>query len=276
MKTKATYSGIDYFRIIAAVLVVAIHTSPLSGVSGTADFILTRVFGRVAVPFFFMTSGFFLFSEKETAKPRLVAFLKKMAILYAITITLYLPLNIYTGTTAYWLSLPNLLKDIFFDGTFYHLWYLPAAIIGVGIAWMLLTNLKTGQIFGIGLFLYIIGLFGDSYYGLTEQVPFLKTFYQYLFVFSDYTRNGLFFSPVFFVLGALISRQQKRWGLKGCLTGFAISFTLMVVEGLLLRWYGIQKHDSMYFLLIPTMIFLFQSLLFITGESHRSLRNLSL
>ena len=30
--------------------------------------------------------------------------------------------------------MPNLIKDIVFDGTLYHLWYLPASIIGGGVA----------------------------------------------------------------------------------------------------------------------------------------------
>ena len=56
MKRAKGYPGIDAFRIVAALLVVSIHTAPLSDLSPTADFILTRVVARVAVPFFFMTS----------------------------------------------------------------------------------------------------------------------------------------------------------------------------------------------------------------------------
>ena len=63
MLVKEAYTGIDYFRIIAAFLIIAIHTSPFTTYSYTADFILTRIIARVAVPFFFMTSGFFLISE---------------------------------------------------------------------------------------------------------------------------------------------------------------------------------------------------------------------
>ena len=65
MKTgNKSYTGIDFFRFVAALLIIAIHTSPLTslgaGFGTTGDFILTRIVARVAVPFFFMTSGFFL------------------------------------------------------------------------------------------------------------------------------------------------------------------------------------------------------------------------
>ncbi len=51
--------GLDIFRLIAAFLVVAIHTSPLSSLNETADFILTRIIARIAVPFFLMVTGYF-------------------------------------------------------------------------------------------------------------------------------------------------------------------------------------------------------------------------
>lgn len=276
---KSEYAGIDYFRLAAAFLVVAIHTSPLSGLNETADFVLTRVLARVAVPFFFMVSGFFLFPETETGSFRSgkpAAFFKKTAGLYVIAILLYFPLNVYAGTLGEWRHLPELLKDIVFDGTFYHLWYLPAAISGACITWILLKRLKPEGAFIIGLILYLAGLFGDSYYGISERIPFLRAVYQCLFFFSDYTRNGLFFAPVFFTLGALLSRSSKRQSLKTCLTGLAGSVALLLTEGLLLHYFQLQRHDSMYLALLPCMYFLFQSLLFLRGKSLRALRNLSM
>lgn len=276
---RKEYAGIDYFRLIAALLVIAIHTSPLSGLNGTADFVLTRVLARVAVPFFLMTSGFFLFSKagaENLSSKKLAVFLKKTGLLYAIAILLYLPLNIYAGTLEEWRHLPNLLKDIVFDGTFYHLWYLPAAILGACITWLLLKKLKLSQAFIVTLILYSIGLSGDSYYGICEKVPFLKPVYQCLFWFSDYTRNGIFFAPVFFMLGVLIARLVKRLPLKICLTGLVASFVLMLTEGLLLHGFNIQRHDSMYLMLVPCMFFLFQSLLFWEGKSYKYLRDLSM
>lgn len=279
MRKRVTYIGIDYFRVIAAYLVITIHTSPLSSVNGTADFMLTRIIARVAVPFFFMASGFFLFPKTEAAELRpdkRMAFLKKTAILYAIAILTYLPLNMISGTTKEWEHLPNLLKDLFFDGTFYHLWYLPAAIIGATITWILLSKLKTGQAFAVSLFLYIIGLFGDSYYGIADKIPVAKGFYSVLFQFSDYTRNGLFFAPVFFMLGALLARKSKRYQIKLYLIGLSVSVVLMLAEGLILHGFGVQRHDSMYIMLIPSMVFLFQILLSWKGGNLKSLRNLSL
>jgi serine/alanine racemase len=53
MNKNKYYSGIDWMRLIAAVLVITIHTSPLASYNTTGDFILTRVIARVAVPFYY-------------------------------------------------------------------------------------------------------------------------------------------------------------------------------------------------------------------------------
>lgn len=270
------YGGIDAFRLIAAVLIIAIHTSPLAGLNETSDFILTRVIARIAVPFFFMTSGFFLFYKTDGGTISIMQFMKKTAIIYGISIVLYLPLNFYAGTTKEWSNPAVLFKDIVFNGTFYHLWYLPASILGVFLIWVLLKKLKTGQVLLITFMLYSIGVFGDSYYGIANQIPAIKTVYQGLFYVSDYTRNGLFFAPFFLLMGILLARQTKKPKCQINVLGFVLSTALMFTEGLILHAYNLQRHDSMYFMLIPCMFFLFQLLLSWNVKSKELLRKISL
>ena len=86
--------ALDRFRLLAAVLVVCNHTGPLDSLSPTADFFLTRVLARLAVPFFFIVSGYFLAKcqWKHTGR-----FLRKTLLLYLAAVALYLPLNWYNG-----------------------------------------------------------------------------------------------------------------------------------------------------------------------------------
>ena len=134
MNTNKSYAGIDCFRLIAALLIIAIHTSPLLSFSETGDFILTRVIARVAVPFFFMTSGFFLISRYTRNADRLKAFIKNALQIYGTAILIYIPINIYNRYFSREYLLPNIIKDIVFDGMMYHFWYLPAAVLGGSIA----------------------------------------------------------------------------------------------------------------------------------------------
>ena len=103
MKCRKTYDAIDNFRLVAAVLIVAIHTAPLASFSDTADFLVTYCLGRIGVPFFLMVSGFFVLAPYQ--RNRLSAngrawqgiwkFLKKTTILYVVSTLLYLPIKIY-------------------------------------------------------------------------------------------------------------------------------------------------------------------------------------
>ncbi len=276
---KRHYPGIDRFRLLAALLVVAIHTSPLTDINTTADFILTRILARVAVPFFFMASGAFLFTGGNNEKPssaKLLSFFKKTALLYGIAILLYLPLNFYTGTAVDWLHFPKLLSDIVFNGTFYHLWYLPAAIMGACIIFILMRSASIKAAFVITILLYIAGLLGDSYYGVIEKIPFLSSFYNGIFQITEYTRNGLFFAPVFLLLGYLVFNGNKRLPLRTSLWGLAISLFLMLTEGLVLHHFDAQRHDSMYITLPLLMFFLFQCLLHQQGKGMAFLRPVSM
>ena len=91
MNKQKRWASLDDFRLVAAALVVCIHTSPLTSCSPLGDFWLTRVLARVAVPFFFMVSGHFL--AQKNWKP-LGGFLKKILLIYLGTVVLYLPLNL--------------------------------------------------------------------------------------------------------------------------------------------------------------------------------------
>ena len=261
MRGTKSYAGIDYFRMVAAVLVVAIHTSPLLSFHETADFVLTRVIARVGVPFFLMTSGFFLITRYRQDGEKLKGFVKKTALLYGVAIVLYLPLNWYNGYFNEKNFLPRLIQDLVFDGTMYHLWYLPASILGGAIAWYLMKKCGMPTAFLIAGLLYLVGLGGDSYYGAVEGITLVKRFYDLLFQIFDYTRNGLFFAPIFFLLAGWMAEGKVRLSLGKNLMGLAVSFGLMLAEALLLHHFRLQRHDSMYLFLVPCMYFLFGALL---------------
>lgn len=270
------YRGIDIFRFVAALLVIAIHTSPLMSYTETGDFILTRIIARVAVPFFFVTSGFFLISRFFHNDDKLKSFLKKTMLIYGVSILLYIPLNIYNDYFKMSNLLPNIIKDLLFDGTIYHLWYLPAAAIGAAIAWLAVKRLGLKKAFILSAALYIVGLFGDSYYGLVEKSGTLKGIYDGLFEIFDYTRNGIFFAPLFFVLGGIIADKSIRISLKGSLIGLGGSLALLLGEGMLLHGLGLQRHDSIYLFLVPTVFFLFNALTFCKGKRMKYIRNSAL
>ena len=282
MRSKPNYGSLDRFRMLAALLVVAIHTSPLTSVSEGADFFLTRILARIAVPFFFMVTGQFVASGllKPPGKvARYHKFLKKTALLYAFSILLYLPIGVYAGHYED-MTFSAGLRMLLFDGTFYHLWYFPACILGMLLVRLMSRFLSLQGMTAVSAVLYVIGLFGDSYFGLVQKAPALNAAYEFSFGICSYTRNGLFFAPLFLVLGAWMAvLEKKRKRLASPLPlyiGLALSFGLMTAEGFLLRHFELQRHDSMYFALVPTMFFLYRCLLYPHVKSARYFRNASM
>lgn len=272
---KKEYGGLDRFRMAAAILVVAIHTAPLVSYSETGDMILTGILARVAVPFFFMVTGFFLLSKERLTDFSYRNFFLKNAKLYALAVLLYLPLNFYAGHFSEGDSFTGFLQDLVFDGTFYHLWYFPGVLLGTGLLILLIRRLSGKGVLTVVLTLYLIGVLGDSYYGIASQWAPIASFYEFLFHFFDYTRNGLFFAPVFLFLGARLADKKESPVVNVSLRNLWISLSLMVLEGFLLHTFSHPRHDSMYMMLLPSMYFLFQTLIALRGKGHPEMRSIA-
>lgn len=280
MKNSREYGGIDRFRLIAALLIVGIHTYPLSSISEELNFGIVNILARIAVPFFLMITGYFILpqylSQKGNKCKPLINSIKKTGLLYAGATLLYLPISIYVGYYSTGNIFVTVAKNIVFDGTFYHLWYLPALIIGVLLFYALSRRFSLNMILGITIALYIFGLLGDSYYGLTAGTPFLKGIYDIGFRAFSYTRNGLFYAPIFLAMGVVIAKKKNLLTRRTSLIGFITSLILMLAEGFILRLFNYQRHDSMYIALIPCMFFLFQFTLASKRKASPALRDISM
>ena len=137
----------------------------------------------------FVVAGFLPSGEGSTSQKgmaRLRKYLVKTSLLYLFCVALYLPIGIYAGHYK-GLTVGAALRMLFFDGTFYHLWYFPACILGIALVYLMSRFLSLRGMTIVSAVLYVIGLFGDSYYGLIEKVPALKAVYGFLFQISSYT-----------------------------------------------------------------------------------------
>ncbi|MGO4544712.1 acyltransferase family protein [Paenibacillus sp. 2TAB23] len=262
MNNKRGESGLDWLKFAAAVFVIANHTGPLLSYNEYADFLISGILSRIAVPVFFMSSGYFFF-RKLTGDPvvdqrALQKYVKKIAYLYGVSILLYVPLNVYTGYFSEDFTVYSFMKDLVFDGTFYHLWYLPALIIGLCLTYVLYQKLTIKWLVGSAILLFMIGLLGDSYYAITENATSLKLMYDGLFQVFDYTRNGLFYAPIFLVLGAWAAKHPKPERKPMNFAALFLLFLgLLFAEAILLHEAKFPRHDSMYIFAIPATYYLF-------------------
>lgn len=260
-QVRYEYPYIDIFRVVAALFVVAIHIAPLNSFSERADYFLTYCIGRIAVPFFLIVTGYFTLGGKSLEQKfyKIRKAVYHLGAIYVFVTLLYLPVNYYAG------NLPRtwgeVLKQIVFDGTFYHLWYLPAAILGMLIVYALLRLWGYERTFLITFILYLVGILGDSYYGLVQKIPELERIYDIVFSFSSYTRNGIFFTPIFLCMGGWLGKEQYTISKEKGKNRLMVCIIGLLLEGEITGNLQLQRHNSMYLCLVPTVFFLMSLLL---------------
>jgi serine/alanine racemase len=160
------YPMVDIFKFIAALMVMVIHFRPFSDINPSLDFISAQIVARLAVPFFLICAGYFM-AHKDMRKSAL-----KLLKLYGIWSLVYLPIVLIGATynqTTWGTDLLLIVRDIFFQGTTLHLWYLPAVVFAIVLIGWLRRFMDLRTILIMSFCLYGLGLFTDGYYGLLNR-----------------------------------------------------------------------------------------------------------
>ena len=254
---NSQYDAVDVVKLISCILVVAIHVKPFGAEESALNFLFQNYISRCAVPIFFMFTGYFLFNDSST-QDRIRRQLLKLIKLYIIWSFIYAPFQI-NGLLQYTNNIFTLirlyLKDFFLTGSFYHLWYIPAKIFGIFLIYELLRFLNIRAIAGIAIVLYMIGLLGQSWYGLIEvlHISFVQNTIEIILKICKTTRNGLFEGFPFLVMGMLINRIKLKTDKEKnlMLLGSVISFVLLGVEVYLLEYMQFIREYDYYLMMIP-------------------------
>lgn len=251
-------------------LVVAIHTFPFEDISPSFNLFFISTICRLAVPFFFVCSSFFLFGKvdqvKDDPKARrevFVHYLRRLGILYLIWAAIYIPYTIwnYAEVGFSFSGLLGWIRDFLLNGSYYHLWFLPALMLGVVIvSWLLLhKGLRQTVIWVFSLYLvgYLINIYGPFW----ESVPGISTVYGFFVKVMGTARDGFFFAPVFVLIGMVCARF-RRPALKASAICFAFFFLCLILEVTLYARLGVLNDKSSMFLsLVPCLYFLMNMLL---------------
>ncbi|MEG0290076.1 MAG: acyltransferase [Erysipelotrichaceae bacterium] len=287
---KKQYVGLDIMKYLSAIFVVAIHTAPFIEINPTLNVLVVSIIARIAVPFYFVCSSFLFFRKidfslgwwNEDNLKHFKKYILHLLKLYLVWCAIYFIFNI-----AMWIqggfnlsSIVRYIRDFFFTGGFYHLWFLPALMFGTSIVYFLHTYLRPYYMFLITFILYLLGMSLNLYGSVIENIPLigkLAQLYQNVFVT---TRNGLFFAPIFIVMGANMKLIQRKTDGKKAIFPCIICFGLLIFEGLCL-YYNHMIHDlsCMYLSLMPLLLYLFIWLLSLDlkpSEHDVHMRNQSL
>ncbi|MCL2593529.1 MAG: acyltransferase [Defluviitaleaceae bacterium] len=260
------YNSIDVLKIILAIFVVMIHTNPFLSVSAYLNLFVVDALARLAVPLFFMSSGFFLASKLHDFRA-VLNYIKKIVLLYLIWSIIYLPINVYNI-----MQDPSFLRlyiqRFFFEGSYYILWFLPALAFG-SILLYFLRNLSKFTLAVLCVVLFAVGSLGQSYYSLANPP---EIYYQMFLT----TRNGLFFALPFLGFG-FIAKSLKFSGLPALVLS-AASLIALGVEVFLARNLDFSQGNGMWFFVLPSafFVFLWVKEIKLTGDRiYKYLRKLS-
>lgn len=276
MKNSITqnYAIFDVGRIIAAILVVAIHcmpSMPNDNLQNSYYFALGNVVARLAVPYFFAVSGYFLAFKDVKYTMVIKSYVKRLIKLYIAWSLIYLPVNIYIWIEngSILLGILDYIRDFIFVGSFIPFWYFPAVIFSVLAVHFLLKKFKDTTIIFIATVFYIIGIFGDTYYGFISSTSIVKNMYDIYLSFFETTRNGPFFGFLFVAIGVYIRRNNKRMSMKKSILGLVLSLIGLFTEAYFLRILGDALDYNIYLFAVPTMFFLILCLQNVTLPKKR-------
>lgn len=138
---KEEFSCIDVMKFFMAICVIAIHTRPFVEVDNNIFRALYEVIVRVAVPYFFISSGYLLFkkldypyNDKKSIE-KIKINVVKLVKMYGIWTLLYMPITIYdycTNGQGLYDNLYYFFQGLFFGGEHLNswpLWYLLSGYI---------------------------------------------------------------------------------------------------------------------------------------------------
>ena len=199
-------NSIDLTKFLCAILIIIIHTDPFSSYSGALTFGLRNCIATVAVPFFFITSGY-LFSKKQSLlltnqekNAHFVKWLTRVCLMYLFWSAVYFVFVVIKWCMqGFTFNLVLIyIKDFFLNGSYSTIWYLLATLTGGLILGLLRKILSYKNIIIIAGLIYVFTLFASAYYNLSLRIPLLV-------LFVDMRLFGLIFlfRILFFILAVL-------------------------------------------------------------------------
>lgn len=208
---KETYTYIDLLKFFFACCVMLIHT----GISRkiTYGFYLQQMVFRLAVPFFFVCSGYF-FAIRKYSKEDLVKKIKKLSIPYFSLGIFYILLQFYMDRLPLTFVFDQVFRLSLLSVGTSVIWFIGSLIFSMILIAHIQSNKKALILSAIISFLlYLVGLSFTTYSFLPKNF-FFTELSSYLSSTFYHNRNPLFCGYLFFSIGYVIGRFYKNLKLK--------------------------------------------------------------
>lgn len=273
------FDMINVFRLIAAYLIIVIHTCAFQCFGEVAIFVTNFSICMIAIPFFFATSGYFLYSGFN--KPNYMKnYVKKLSLIFLVATIIYAPL-----------CLPGMYGDLATKGLKYifqtviiyslpgHLWYISTLLMSALVIYVFLKKNWMKPLMILSVILFILTVIGQGYFNVFEGQLIMKCIDGYNVIF-DRIRNGFAFGIPYMTMGVVINKYKLNEKVKRPYLILLIAIILYAIEGYLFYHFKTGYESYTYFshaLLIPIIfILLLNAKLSLSSKTSFMLRELAL
>jgi len=204
---KASFKSIDIGKLLFSLSILTCHVLSCPTISECNSYlkiywVLYYVLNRIAVPFFFICTGYFLSNElsQKNGYKRVWLFTKKIIRIYIVWTIIYSPFIIFNNSPIV------LLQRTLFQGSVPVFWYLTSLIIAVNLLFVLIKYFGKKIAGAIAVITYSFGIF-VSYIPDGEGLLF-QIIHMYKKIFITFA-NGLFFGLIFVFIGVIIGQKEN-------------------------------------------------------------------
>ena len=242
----------DVLKFVLSITIVATHTSLFEG------YITPLV--RLAVPAFFMISGYFFFSRINSCDSRAkqTAYLKKSVghnlKLYLFWFIVLLPMTLYVRkyhTFGAVDGLWHLVRDFLFGSTFQSSWYIIALITGFTIVLFLSRKLSQSALVIIGVICYIPSLLSSNYEFLLEYSDSLRAIGNSLSQIFLLPCRNFSVSILYIAIGKYLAEKNYEGKTRRYSVTFILAFAALVLEYITLTASGVKIKNTDCFIAVP-------------------------
>lgn len=227
------YPLVDYVKLVMACFVIGIHVYFTSIFTNETLKRIVDLLFSLAVPYFFVCSGFFLFKNSSENNKRIIQSIKKIVYMYIIWTVLYFPYTIYSyyiSDLSFVQGLISFIRGFLFVGehTFsWPLWYLLALIVSVSLVYcMILMRLNTFIIVAIGFIMYCLGHYIDYLHNNGCNSTMVESIIDLYYKLFLNVRNGFFIGLFYVSIGVLVARI-------GRIKNVLLNFCIIIIGGFL-------------------------------------------
>lgn len=219
--------SVDFMRIIAAILVVIIHTPPFTGIHPLLTYSVVDVLPRIAVPFFFAISGYYFINSPANKQLKQILNIIKEYVIVTIAYLAFSILISVVTDTEFEFSIFN----FFTSGIEYHLWFFPALIYSMIFFYLwnnIFKNKAIWLVLALSMVLFLVGILSCSYYNVGIKIPGLALLFNNSYF--EMIRRIFLMGFVFFASGYLASYLKNRFAPATALKVLISFFALFLIE----------------------------------------------